>query len=153
MKARSIAFLLSALTLAGAAAAQAPSPRQLLVVYTREGGSSAEPPFVHLTVYLDGEAILARIEATVPNGRLCKAQVSPEAVDALAARLRGAGAFDLQDGAPFPDIPRSTVAYFLPIRGSRARANSFSYSGLVGPYGAVDSIIGAFIAANFANCH
>jgi hypothetical protein len=142
---------LLALAAVAAAVAQV-QPKQPLLVYTSEGGFTPGPFFIHLTVYRTGESILSRISLAAPKGKICQASATAARIGKLSADLGTAGAFALQGSAGIPDIPLSTVTYFVPIHGTRTRANTFSYNGGSGPYAEVQTIVNTFITELFGGC-
>jgi hypothetical protein len=106
-----------------------------------------------LTVYDDGEAILARKDEDAPNGEICSSIVPAADLEVLGSTLRAAGALRLPDVDPVPNSTRKTVSFFIGAdEHSRTHGNTFSYSKAEGPYLTVAQAISKLISNNFQNC-
>lgn len=106
-----------------------------------------------LTVYDDGEAILARKDADAPDGEICSSIVPADGLDVLGSTLRAAGALRLPDAPTVPNSTRKTISFFIGAdEHSRTHGNTFSYSKAEGPYLTVAQAISKLIADNFQNC-
>jgi hypothetical protein len=151
-----LAFLLSLLTLLAPATLRADDPPQqrnsrspILVAEINNNGDVR----VVLTVYNDGEAILARKDTDEPDGEICSAIVPAAGLETLKSKLSEAGALHLEDAASDPSTSRKTISFFIgPAHGGRTVGNTFGYSRAEGPYLVVAQALGALIAENFGGC-
>jgi hypothetical protein len=108
---------------------------------------------VLLTVYDDGEAILARKDTDEPDGEICTANVPAAYLEALEDTLRSAGALHLDDAEAVPNLTRKTISFFVgPDHSARTRGNTFSYSRAEGPYLIVAQAVSAVITDHFGGC-
>lgn len=106
-----------------------------------------------LTVYDDGEAILARKDGDEPDGEICSATMSPADLEAFESTLQEAGALHLTDASPVPNVTRKTVSFFAgPDYPGRTHGNTFSYSRAEGPYLVIARAISELIGKNFGGC-
>lgn len=123
-----------------------------VLVYQVSGGTIAGQQDLLLTVYDDGQVVLAVQNATNPEGAVCIAQVDPLRIARLQDELAAANAARLNDGdpEPLPDLPLTTVTFFFsPGNSPITRANTFSYFFPEGDQALVEDIISSFIAEVF----
>jgi hypothetical protein len=151
-----LAFLLSLLALLAPAALRAddpPEPRNsrspILIAEINNIGDVR----LLLTVYNDGEAILARKDGDEPDGEICSTIVPAAGLETLKSKLSEAGALHLVDAAPDSSTSRKTISFFIgPDHGGRTVGNTFGYSRAEGPYLAVAQALGTLIVENFGGC-
>jgi hypothetical protein len=106
-----------------------------------------------LTVYNDGEAILARKDPDEPDGEICSALMPADDVEALANTLHEAGALHLPNADPVSNTSRKTISFFIgPDQPARTRGNTFSYYRAEGPYLDVALAINEVIIHHFGGC-
>lgn len=125
---------------------------QPVLVYQVSGGTIAGQQDLLLTVFDDGQVILAVRNDANPDGAVCIAQVDPLRIDRLQDELAAANAARLNDGdpEPLPDLPLTTVTFFFsPGSSPITRANTFSYFFPEGDQALVEDVISSFIAEVF----
>jgi hypothetical protein len=106
-----------------------------------------------LTVYDDGEAILARKDGDEPDGEICSTTISAADLEVFENTLRDAGALHLPDTSPVPDVTRKTVSFFAgPDYPARTHGNTFSYYRAEGPYLVIARAMSELIGENFGDC-
>lgn len=106
-----------------------------------------------LTVYDDGEAILARKDGDEPDGEICAANVPADYLKAVETTLRDAGGLSLKDAVQVPNTSRKTISIFIgPDYPGRTRGNTFTYFTPEGPYLLVAQAISALIRDQFGTC-
>lgn len=122
-------------------------PREPVLAFDISGFSLGGPIFQHLSVYNDGQGMLATAGFD-GAGEVYVGVPGPNAVRKLAKDLALAGAFQLTDQLQFvSDLPLTTVTVF---RGTtEATAHTYSYWSAEGPYAAPAQLIADFIAAHF----
>lgn len=128
--------------------------RQPVLIYDVSGGTFGGTVHINLVVYTDG--LVALSELTDFGGPPAEfnqtevAVVDPETIDAFRIALGQAGAASLDDGVgQVADLPTTTVTYFR-SPGTSVRANTFSYTGVGGPYVDVATVISEFIETHFS---
>lgn len=154
------------------AALRAPD-RHLVLVYDVTGGTLTGMIHLHLTVYSDGQAGVARGGCSIladPQGPGCQPRhnvdftfVGPDVVSDLRNALLRAGANRIRGGQPgvFIDSPLHTVTFFRGHHPSRAkgrspkaavvsRANTFSFFDRADPeVSQIVRLIEEFMATHF----
>jgi hypothetical protein len=108
---------------------------------------------VLLTIYNDGEAVLARRDSDEPDGEICVANVPAADLEVLAATLHEAGALHLADAPAVPGVSRKTISVFIgPDYPARTHGNTFNYYRAEGPYLVVGRAISSVLAKYFGGC-
>jgi hypothetical protein len=103
-----------------------------------------------LTVYSDGELILAKRDIEHPGGEICSKTVPVEDVEAIASGLRDAGAMRLSDLDVVPGFTRKTISVFSgPDQHGLVHGNTYSYSRAEGPHVAVAQVVNFVILTYF----
>jgi hypothetical protein len=124
-----------------------------VLIYEVSGGTIAGPTRLLLTLYTN-EATLVQQQGTAPE-TLCTATLTADQIRELQRDLRQAGALRLRDQRtnPVPDVPLTTVTFFVPLGNSgKSQANTFSYYVPSGRASDVEDVIRAFIAETFTTC-
>jgi hypothetical protein len=151
-----LAFLFLALALTAPAVLLADSQEDRQTsrapVMVAEIGTSSDV-LVLLTIYNDGQAVLARRDSDQPDGEICVANVPAAGLEALQASLQEAGALHLADAPQVPGITRKTISVFIgPDYPARTLGNTFNYYRAEGPYLIVGRAISTILANNFGGC-
>lgn len=147
-----LVFLFPLLALLVSASLQAQAPPSRSPVLLAEINLNGDVRLL-LTLYNDGEAILARKDADEPDGEICSAIVPADYLEAFESTFREAGALHLQDAEPIPNVSRKTISFFIgPDKPGRTHGNTFSYYRAEGPYLPIARALSAVIDDHFRGC-